>query len=146
VRNEEEYGIPLVNIERSPLFLIFFIAISAVISYLGYQLLKNVNPWGFIVMIPALALSFQTLWLLLNPFAIVFKDKIAIKQSFLHQKELYFIDIKQITEGKQGKIYITYHDGELEPINLFGIKPLHTQLLKTEVEKFLVADIKDNRT
>jgi hypothetical protein len=145
VRNEEEYGIPLVNIERSPLFLIFFIAASLVISYLGYQLLKNVNPWGFMAMIPALTLSFQTLWFLLNPFAIVFKDKIAIKQSLFHQKELYFIDIKQITEGKQGKIYITYHDGELEPINLFGIKPLHVQLLKAEVEKCLLTNIKDSR-
>jgi hypothetical protein len=145
VRNEEEYGIPLVNIERSPLFLICFIAITAVISYLGYQLLKNVNPWGFIVMIPALTLSFQTLWFLLNPFAIVFKDKIAIKQSFFHQKELYFIDIKQITEGKQGKVYITYHDGDLEPINLFGIKPSHIQLLKTEVEKFVLLSIKDRK-
>jgi hypothetical protein len=144
VRNEEEFGIPLVNIERSPLFLMFFVIVSAIISYSGYELLKNVNPWGFMVMIPAILFSFQTLWLLLNPFAVIFFDKIVIRQSFFHRKEFYFIDIKQITEGKQGKIYVTYHDGELEKLSLFGIRPLHLQHLKTEVEKLVLLSIKDN--
>jgi hypothetical protein len=143
VRNEEEYGIPLVNIERNPFILISFFGLSALISFGGYQLLKNVNPWGFMVMIPAAFLCFQSLWLLLNPFAIIFKDKIAIKQSFFHQKQRYFIDIKQITESKGGKIYLVYNDGELEPINLFGIKHSHTQLLKSEMEKFVLLSMKD---
>ena len=97
------------------------------------------NPWGFIVMGPAAIFSFQTLWLMLNPFALVFKDKIEIRQSFFHSKDRYFIDIKRIAKNKKGALYITYHDDEIERINLFGIKAAHVDLFKSEVEKRALA-------
>ncbi|MES2678730.1 MAG: hypothetical protein V4635_02545 [Bacteroidota bacterium] len=136
MRNKEKEQIPLLNIERSPAFLMISVLVSVLIAWLGYVLLKNVNPWGFLVMIPAAILCFQSVWLLLHPFALIFEDKIEIKQSLFHHKEHYFIDIKKITD-KNGRLYITYKDDEVELIRLFGIKPSHLQLLKTEVEKFI---------
>ncbi|HOZ87816.1 MAG TPA: hypothetical protein PL029_08665 [Bacteroidia bacterium] len=137
MRNKEKEQIPLFNIERNPAFLLVSVLISALISLLGYVLLKNVNPWGFLVMIPAAILSFQSVWFLLNPFAVIFEDKIEIKQSLFHHKDHYFIDIKKITKNKNGRLYITYKDDEVELIRLFGIKTSHRQLLKSEVEKFI---------
>jgi hypothetical protein len=138
VRKKEVDQVPILNIERNPIFLITSVVISALIVYFGFSLLKSVNPWGFIVMIPAAILSFQSLWFLLNPFAIIFEDRIEIKQTLFQYKEHYFIDIKKITENKKGRLFITYKDDEVEPIRLFGIKTGHVQLLKKEIEKFIV--------
>jgi hypothetical protein len=133
---------PLHNIERSPLFLCVSILISALVVFYGCQLLKDVNPLGFIVLIPGSILSFQSLWWLLHPFALVFEDKIEIKQSLLHHKYRYFVDVKKISESKKGKIYITYNDDEMEALNLFGIKSSHIPLLKSEMERSVSESIR----
>jgi len=135
VRNQKKEQVPLLNIERNPAFLVAWILLSALNVYLGYLLLKNVNPWGFLVMIPAAILSFQAVWFLLNPFAIIFDDKIEIKQSLFHHQDHYFIDIKKVTRQKDGRLFITYKDDEVERLKLFGIKPAHISLLQSEVEK-----------
>jgi hypothetical protein len=137
VKNIQKEEIPLVNIERHPLLLLGSILLCAAIIYAGYALLRDVNPWGFIVMIPGVILFFQVLWLIVNPFALVFDDKIEIKQSFFHSKLRYFVDIKRVSESKAGRLYITYNDDEMEALNLFGIKPSHMQLLKSEMQKFV---------
>jgi hypothetical protein len=142
VKNIQKEEIPLVNIERSPLFLLISVALCSVLIYFGYALLMAVNPWGFIVMIPATIVFFQLLWLFVNPYAIIFDDKIEFKQSFFHNKLRYFVDIKKISESKSGKIYITYNDDEMEALNLFGIKTSHAKLLKTEIEKFVSESLK----
>jgi len=136
VRNREEEGIALLNIERNPLITIVFALISAVIIYYLIGLFKELNPLGFLVIMPAAVLSFQTLWFILNPFAIVYENKITIKQSILHHKDHYFIDLKKITE-KDGKLYLTYNDGEVGKMKLFGIKNSHIVLLKNEADKFI---------
>jgi hypothetical protein len=100
------------------------------------------NPWGFIVLVPGSIFSFQSLWWLLHPFALVFHDKIEIKQSLLHHKYRFFVDIKKISEGKSGKLYITYNDDEMEELNLFGIKTPHKGLLKTEMEQKVAESLK----
>ncbi|WP_317896626.1 hypothetical protein [Aurantibacillus circumpalustris] len=133
---------PLQHIERSPIFLTISVLISSTIVFIGYNMLKNMNPWGFIVLIPGSIFSFQTLWWLLHPFAIVFEDKIEIKQSLLHHKYRYFVDLKRISESKKGKIYITYNDDEMEGLNLFGIKPSHVSFLKSEMERSVSQNMK----
>lgn len=142
MKNIEKEEIALVNIERSPLFLLIAVLISLLIVLYGYILLKDVNPLGFLVMIPGSILSFQALWWLLHPFARVFADKIEIKQSLLHHKYRYFVDVKRISESKKGVIYITYNDDEMEALNLFGIKSSQVPLLKSELEKFVSENIK----
>jgi len=133
---------PLQHIERSPLFLLISVLISTAIVFAGYNLLKNTNPLGFIVLVPGAILSFQSLWWLLNPFALVFEDKIEIKQSLLHHKYRYFVDLKRVSESKKGKIYITYNDDEMEGLNLFGIKASHVSLLKSEMERSVAENLK----
>ena len=135
MRNDKKEEIPLANIERNPLVVLFSVILSGALAYVTFQLFIAMNPWGFLMMAPAAMICFQTLWLLLNPFAIVFEDKLEIRQSFFHNKDCYFIDIKSIARNKKGKIYITYHDDEIERINLLGIKTSHVELLKSEVEK-----------
>jgi hypothetical protein len=47
--------------------------------------------------------------------------------------------LKKITEGKDGKLYITYKDGEVDRLNLRGIKKEHLPLLRNELEKKITA-------
>ena len=142
MKNIEKEEIPLRHIERNPIFLLIFILISTIIVFVGCTLLKNMNPFGFLVLIPGAILSFQSLWWLLHPFAIVFEDKIEIKQSLLHHKYRYFVDLKRVSESKKGKIYLTYNDDEMEALNLFGIKPSQVSLLKSEIEKSVSENMK----
>jgi hypothetical protein len=142
VKNVKKEEVPRLNIERNPLFLLLAVTISATILFWGYLLLKDVNPLGFIVLIPGSIISFQSLWWLLNPFALIFDDKVEIKQSLLHHKYRYFVDVKKINGSKKSKIYITYNDDEMEALNLFGIKSSHVDLLKSEMEKSVSESIK----
>ena len=79
MRNKEKDEVALVNIDRNPLILLLSIGISTLLVYLSYTNILDVNPWGFIIMVPATILSFQTIWMLLTPFAMVFEDKLEIK-------------------------------------------------------------------
>lgn len=142
MKNNKKEALPRLNIERDPLFLLISVLISALIVFLGYRLLKDVNPLGFFVLIPGSILSFQSLWWLLNPFAQIFDDKLEIKQSLLHHKDRYFVDVKKITETKKGKLFITYNDDDVEELNLFGIKSSHRRFLKTEFDKQLSLSLK----
>jgi hypothetical protein len=137
VRNKEDDGVPIQNIERNPIIILTFAVISAIFIYIIVTLLRQVNPLGFLVIMPAAVFSFQTLWFLLNPFAVVYEKKVTIRRSLLHHSDHYYIDIKKIDLGKTGKVFITYNDGEVEPLKLFGIKQKDIPLLKNEVEKLI---------
>lgn len=141
MKSEKKEEVPLLNIERSPLFLLGAVGVTAVLGVITYSLFKAINPWGFIVMIPSAVIAFQTLWWLLNPFASIYDDKVEIRQSLLHHKLRYFVDLKQINGVSKNKLVITYNDDEMEALNLFGIKPSHISLLRAEMEKFVSASI-----
>ncbi|MBL7932972.1 MAG: hypothetical protein JNL60_13775 [Bacteroidia bacterium] len=138
MKSDKKEDLPLVNIERNPLFLLVSSLLTGVIVFYAYSLLKAVNPWGFMVMVPAAVLAFQTLWWLLNPFAEIYHDRIEIKQSLFQDKVRYFVDLKKINSTKKQSLYITYNDDEQEELNLFGIKSSHLPLMKSEMEKFVL--------
>ncbi|PBQ33595.1 hypothetical protein CNR22_18040 [Sphingobacteriaceae bacterium] len=142
MKNIEKEELPLQHIERNPLFLLISALICAVIIYTGYNMLQKMNPFGFLVLVPGAILSFQTLWWLLHPFALVYEDKLEIKQSLLHHKFRYFVDLKRVSESKTGKIYITYNDDEMEALNLFGIRSSQVALLKSEMQKMVAENMK----
>jgi hypothetical protein len=119
-QNEEK---PLYNIERSPIFLLFSVLLTATLALSTWWLLKQVSPYGFLVMVPAVMAVIQTAWLLMNPFAIVFERRLEIRQSLFNPKERFFNDLDKVSENKKGEVFITYTDGEVEKLNLFGIKP-----------------------
>ncbi len=131
---------PLANIERNPLVLLGSTALSAALVYLTYYTIFNkdvlqIKPVGFFLFVPTLIVSFQTLWYLLNPFALVFEDKLEIKQSLFHNKFWHYVDIKEVSSVKNGTFKITYNDHEIERMNLLGIKPSHKDLLREELNK-----------
>jgi hypothetical protein len=135
VRNKEKEEIALVNIDRNPLVLLTSIALSTVLDYLSYTFILDLNPWGFVLMIPATFLSFQTIWLLLTPYAMVFDNKLEIKRTLFSNKMLFFTDVKKVGNIKKGSLFISYNDDEIDKINLFGIKGSQVDTLKTELEK-----------
>ncbi len=137
MKNRGEELHPLANIERNPLILGTLMLGCVIILFFAWQLLKVVNPYGFLVAVPGLFLAFQVLWLILHPFALIYEDKIEIQQSFIHKKQCYYVDLKKVSQSKTGKFYITYHDDEVERLNLFGIKNSHLPLLRQHLEHFI---------
>ncbi|MBA3662982.1 MAG: hypothetical protein H0W61_02070 [Bacteroidetes bacterium] len=145
MKKTEKVEIPLVNIERNPLMLLLWVVCNAGIAYLTYHFFKNMNPWGFIIMIPAVIMSFLTLWLLLNPFAIFFEDKLEFKQSFFNNSTLYFIDVKQVMEVKNNRLKIIYNDDDMDAFIIYGIKSSHKELLKKHLETFVTESIEKRK-
>lgn len=141
MKNAEEIEIPLMNIDRDPKLLTMSVLISALIVYTGYQFLVKMNGWGFILMIPGTILSFQSIWLLMNPFALIYADKIEIKQSLMRHKYRYFVDLKKISRDNKGKVIITYNDDEVEALNLFGVKTSQIDLFVSEISKSVKASM-----
>lgn len=74
--------------------------------------------------IPALLLSFQLLWLALQPFATVYEDRLEITQSFIHKKQVYFTDLQKI-KVKKSNFIVQYNDDDQEKLSLFGIRGSH---------------------
>ncbi len=137
MKNSTPFIPPLYNIERHPLLLLTTTALSIVLILVNYQLFKQMNPLGFVMLMPTCVVSFQSLWFALNPFALVYKEKILIKYSLFYSKEWYFIDIQKVSVSKKGQFFITYKDGELAHMRVFGIKPAHLIMLKNELEKHI---------
>ncbi|MEI6021300.1 MAG: hypothetical protein WCR21_09240 [Bacteroidota bacterium] len=137
MKNSTPFIPPLYNIERNPLLLLVTTTISVLLILFNYQLFKQMNPLGFILLMPTCVFSFQSLWFTLNPFALVYDEKILIKYSLFYSKEWYFIDIQKVTVSKKGQFFITYKDGELVQMSVFGIKQSHLEMLKNELEKHI---------
>lgn len=135
MRNKEKDEVALVNIDRNPLILLLSIGVSTLLVYLSYTFILDMNPWGFVIMVPASILSFQTIWLLLTPFAMIFEDKLEIKRSLFRNKMLFFVDIKKVGAVKNSNMIITYNDNEIAKIPLFGIKNSQIDMLRSEFEK-----------
>lgn len=138
--NKKKEEIPLVNIERNPMILIGSAVLTGLMILAMYHSIFNkeafeASPWGFFLVVPTLLVSFQTLWYLLNPFAIIFEDKLEIKHSLFQNKYWHYVDIKLVGELRSGDIKIVYNDDEIEKLNLFGIKSSHKILLREELNK-----------
>lgn len=134
MKNEIKDEIVLFNAERSVLFMLVFTAVTAVTDYTAWQLLKTINPWGFFTIIPALLLSFQLLWLFLQPFATVYEDRLEITQSFIHKKQVYFTDLQKI-QIRNSNFIVQYNDDDQEKLSLFGIRAGHVVSLHKLLEE-----------
>lgn len=139
MKNSEVIREPLVNIERSPLFVLIALVISTLLVYFTYLLFVQVNPWAFLMMVPASVAAFQSVWFLLHPFALVFDDHVEYKQSLFTNKVSYFTDVKKVNKSKKAGLYITYTDDEQESLPLFGIRAAHVDVLMAEIEKRIIS-------
>jgi hypothetical protein len=122
VKKQPPEETPIRHIGRNPWFLAGCLLLSAVLCWLAARLLIGSEPLGFLLMVPAVFLSFQTLWLILNPFATFFANRLEIRQSLFHFRQTFYRDIKQVGENGRGQLYIVYNDDEIEMIGLFGVK------------------------
>jgi hypothetical protein len=84
--------VPLQYFERSYILLAVCIAATVALCYWVYTLIQEVSPWSFIAAIPAVIMVFQTLWLILNPYAVIYEDKFEMKRSVIDNKIWYGID------------------------------------------------------
>ncbi|MGZ3883950.1 MAG: hypothetical protein ACXVPQ_10800 [Bacteroidia bacterium] len=120
---KEKEEVPLVYFERNAVIIVLHIVTAIVLDYLCYRFIKNINPWGFVIGVPASIISFHTLWVILNPYVFIFENKVEMKRSMFSNKIWYLIDIKKIGEITGRGFTITYNDDEEEFISTSGIRP-----------------------
>jgi hypothetical protein len=138
------------NIEEEPkeyfernIFLVVIVAVSGFfLDWLSITLLLDVNPWGTATAIPGLMLTLQGIWLIVNPFAIVYQDRFEIKQSLLYNKEFYYLDAKSIDDKKTQSVQLIYNDGDLENLHLLGMRAAHKQLFNDRLKEKIAESVK----
>lgn len=134
---KQKEDIPVHYFERNPLIMLIFLTITSVFSYFTYSYFVAVNPMAFVLAVPTVILAFQTLWLMLNPYAVIYDDKFEIKRSILSNKFWYFIDIKSVGDVNAKGFNITYNDDEVETVSTFGIRSSNKQAFRDTVNKFV---------
>lgn len=122
---EEE---PKIYFERNITVVLILIAFAVGLDYLSYYILSQPSPWGIFVAIPGLIFTMQGLWLIVNPYAVVYENRFEIKQSFFYNKQIYYLDAKLI-ELKGNKFILTYNDLDKETLPLLGLRASHKQAM-----------------
>lgn len=139
MKSKEQIETPEVYFERHPLVLIIWISITTLLVGTCFYLFayKDFYFHGYALAIAPFALFsvFQTLLFILNPYALLFKDRMMIKKNMFSNKEWYFIDIKKVSDTKNNSFVITYNDDDVEKFILKGIKPSHINKLRNAIEK-----------
>ena len=140
MKNKEEE--PKEYFERN-ILLVLIVAVSGFfLDWLSITLLLDVNPWGTATAIPGLMLTLQGIWLIVNPFAIIYQDRFEIKQSLLYNKEFYYLDAKSMADKKTHSVQLIYNDGDLENFYLLGMRAAHKQLFKERLKEKIVESVK----
>ncbi len=139
MKNVKEVEVSLAYFERHPVFIIANILLSiGLFLLIKINVFKEdvmeVNPFSFFLFVPFLFVGFQTLWIILNPFAIMYKDKIEFKNHLLSNKVFHLVDIKDVSFAKNGSLKIIYHDEDIETVSLLGIKSTHRNKLVNEIK------------
>ncbi len=128
---------PIEYFERSSVWVALCLAVSVMLCYYSYKFITEVNPLGFVIGVPTVLMVFHSLWLLLNPYAIIYEDKFEIKRSGLSNKIWYFIDIKKVSELNKSGYTITYNDDDQEKISTRGIRPSHKQKFRNAINHYV---------
>lgn len=139
---KEEEEEPKEYIERNVLFVIVILAIGLLLDWLCVYMLINVNPWGTLVGVPAITLTLQGLWLLVNPYAIIFENRFEIKQSLIYNREFYYLDAKAIELKNKTNFVMTYNDGDLQSLPLLGVRETQKQLFLDKIKLRIAESVK----
>jgi len=129
--------IQLQYFERNVLIIVFSVVLTGCFCFLTYWYFKAFNPLMFVLGIPSIILIFHTLWVLLNPFAVIYEDKFEMKKTMFSNKQWYFIDIKSVGEVTAKGFKIVYNDDDEEIISTFGIRPSHKQAFRDAVNHYV---------
>jgi hypothetical protein len=140
VKNEEDE--PKEYFERSILLVIALMAGGLFLDWLSIHLLMNVNPWGTAFAVPGMVLTLQALWLIVNPYAIVYKDRFEIKQSLFYNREFYYLDAKGVEKKGAATLAMVYNDDEIERLPLTGMRASNKELFKNKLSEKIGESIK----
>jgi hypothetical protein len=135
VKKKEDLDEPREYFERNVWLLLILVGASAALMWESVMMLRDVNPWGTLVAVPGVIFTFQAIWLITNPYAIVYEDRFEIKNSFFYGKVVFFLDLKGIKAMNKNHLTLVYNDGDTERVILFGIRGSHRQALRTLLEK-----------
>jgi hypothetical protein len=139
VKNDENE--PKEYFERNILLVITFLATGLFLDWLSIHLLMQVNPWGTASAVPGLVLTIQGVWLVTNPYAIVYDDRFEIKQNFIYNKEFYYLDAKRIESKKPGNLLVVYNDEETERLPLFGMRASYKDKFKKALSEKIAKSV-----
>lgn len=140
MRNDEKEE-PKEYFERNILFVTVFIATGLFLDWLSIHLLMNVNPWGTLSAVPGLVITLQGLWLLVNPYAILYDDRFEIKRNFIYNKEFYYLDTKRLENRKTGSVVVVYNDEEKEILPLLGMRESHKDKFHLTLSEKIAASV-----
>lgn len=129
MKNKEEE--PKEYFERSILLVVTVTISGLLIDWFSIKMLLDVNPWGSATAIPGLIITLQALWLIVNPYAVIYEDRFEIKQSLLYNKEFYYLDAKSINSKSSMSFQLVYNDGDLDKLPLLGMRASHKEKFKT---------------
>ena len=138
MKNEKDE--PKEYFERNILWVIILTTVSLGLDWLAVRLLIEVNPLGMFAGIPGLVLTLQSLWLIVNPYAIVYSDRFEIKQSLFYNKLFYFLDAKDASLNSNLKLI--YNDDDQEKIPLLGIRASHKALFLKKIKENIEISLK----
>lgn len=143
MKKKDDLDEPRRYFERNIPMIVLVVSISVLLIWISGEMLKNVNPWGTLVAVPGLVFIFQSLWLITNPYAIVYEDRFEIKHSFFYSKTVFFLDLKKISELKGSSFVICYNDDDTERLPLWGIRGSHKKTLQAAIEEGIGKSRKD---
>jgi hypothetical protein len=139
VKKRDEIETPERYFERNPLILAGSVVLSAaligIVFYLFFYKDFYQHGWALILTPPAIISGFQTLLLVLNPYALLYKDRMELKKHMFSNKVWYFNDIERVSEVRNDSFKIMYNDGEEEQMNLKGLKRSQLKELRDELHK-----------
>lgn len=141
MKNKEEE--PKEYFERSILLVVTVTISGLIIDWFSIKMLLDVNPWGSATAIPGLIITLQALWLIVNPYAIVYEDRFEIKQSLLYNKEFYYLDAKSINSKSSMSVQLVYNDGDLDRLPLLGMRASHKEKFKARLAEKINESLKN---
>ena len=119
MKNDENE--PKEYFERNVLLVVLLIGTGLFLDWLSVNLLLRSNPVGTLTAVPGLLFTLQGLWLLVHPYALIYNDRVEIKQYFVYNKEFYYLDAKGL-DSKGNKLQLIYNDGEKVSLPLSGMR------------------------
>ncbi|MBA4240766.1 MAG: hypothetical protein C0448_08565 [Sphingobacteriaceae bacterium] len=141
MKNKEEE--PKEYFERSILLVVTVTISGLIIDWFSIKMLLDVNPWGSATAIPGLIITLQALWLIVNPYAIVYEDRFEIKQSLLYNKQFYYLDAKSINSKSSMSVQLVYNDGDLDRLPLLGMRASHKEKFKARLAEKINESLKN---
>lgn len=133
MKNEDNE--PKEYFERNILFVGTIAAIGLGLDYLAYYVLRQANPWGALIAVPGIAISLQSLWLSIHPYAIVFEDRFIIKRSLFYNKQFVYLDAKAIEKTNASYFTMIYNDNDKVRLSIVGLRRKHKELFYKKLQE-----------